>query len=152
MKSFLSSFLAALLAIVVGFVVIFAIGAGIGASMGSDKPDIEDGSWLVIDLYGGITEYDPPSNIMGDLIGGKGETLTRVLCNLNKVCHDDRIEGVVFKMSSILFGTSCSFRYFCSERPSIEPSIMRQSIPSGGFSVIRLKRPPFRPCPLKSPE
>ncbi len=100
MKSFLISFFAALLAIVVGFVVILVIGAGIGASISSDKPDVEDGSWLVIDLYGGITEYSPPTNFIGEIVGGKGETLTRILCNLNKVCVDDRIEGVLFKMSA----------------------------------------------------
>ena len=96
MKSFLRSFFAAVLAIVVVFVVI----VGIVAMKTSDKPKIEDGSWLVIDLYGGITEYDPPSNFMGEMMGGKGETLTRILCNLNKVCVDDRMEGVIFKMSS----------------------------------------------------
>ncbi len=55
------------------------------ASKSADKPEIEDGSWLVIDLYGGITEYSPPSNFMGEIMGGEGETLTRILCNLNKV-------------------------------------------------------------------
>ena len=70
------------------------------ASKSADKSEIEDGSWLVIDLYGGITEYSPPSNFMGEIMGGEGETLTRILCNLNKVCVDDRIEGVIFKMSS----------------------------------------------------
>jgi protease-4 len=95
-KSFLRSFFATLLAIAVVVLVIVAV----VASKSSDKPEIEDGSWLVIDLYGGITEYCPPSNVMGEIMGGKGETLTRVLCNLNKVCVDDRIEGVIFKMSS----------------------------------------------------
>ncbi len=70
------------------------------ASKSVDKPEIKDGSWLVIDLYGGITEYSPPSNFIGEIMGGEGETLTRILCNLNKVCVDDRIEGVIFKMSS----------------------------------------------------
>ncbi len=96
MKSFLKSFFASLLAIAVVIVVI----AGVIASKASDKPEIEDGSWLVIDLYGGITEYSPPSNFIGEIVGGKGETLTRILCNLNKVCVDDRIEGVIFKMSA----------------------------------------------------
>lgn len=73
---------------------------GIVASKSDEKPKIKDGSWLVIDLYGGITEYSPPSNFMGEIVGGEGETLTRILCNLNKVCVDDRIEGVIFKMSS----------------------------------------------------
>ncbi|HER44148.1 MAG TPA: hypothetical protein ENO08_06785, partial [Candidatus Eisenbacteria bacterium] len=61
MKSFLRSFFASLLAIAVVIVVI----AGVIASKTSEKPEIKDGSWLVIDLYGGITEYDPPSSFMG---------------------------------------------------------------------------------------
>jgi protease-4 len=95
-KSFLRSFFASLLAITVVIVVI----VGVIASKTSEKPEIKKGSWLVIDLYGDITEYDPPSSFMGEVIGGKGETLTRVLCNLDKARVDDRIEGVIFKMSS----------------------------------------------------
>ena len=96
MKSFLRSFFATLLAMLMVFVII----VGIVASKTSDKPEIEDGSWLIIDLYGEITEYSPPTNLMGMIIGGEGETLTRILCNLDKVCVDDRIEGVIFKMSA----------------------------------------------------
>lgn len=96
MKSFLRSFFATLLAMLMVFVII----VGIVASKTSDKPEIEDGSWLVIDLYGEITEYSPPTNIMGMIMGGEGETLTRILSNLDKVCVDDRIEGVIFKMSA----------------------------------------------------
>jgi len=95
-KSFLRSFFATLLAMLMVFVII----VGIVASKTSDKPKIEDGSWLVIDLYGEITEYSPPTNLMGMIVGGEGETLTRILCNLDKVCVDDRIEGVIFKMSA----------------------------------------------------
>jgi len=95
-KSFLRSFFATLLAMLMVFVII----VGIVASKTSDKPEIEDGSWLVIDLYGEITEYSPPTNLMGMIVGGEGETLTRILCNLDKVCVDDRIEGVIFKMSA----------------------------------------------------
>jgi protease-4 len=95
-KSFLRSFFATLLAMLMVFVII----VGIVASKTSDKPEIEDGSWLVIDLYGEITEYSPPTNIMGMIMGGEGETLTRILSNLDKVCVDDRIEGVIFKMSA----------------------------------------------------
>ena len=96
MKSFLRSFFATLLAIAMVIVIIVVI----VASRTSDKPEIEDGSWLVIDLYGGITEYSPPTNLMGMIVGGEGETLTRILSNLDKVCVDDRIEGVIFKMSA----------------------------------------------------
>ncbi len=104
MNSFFKTFLASLLAVVVAITVASVLGGlvigGVIASKMSDKPKIEDGSWLVIDLYGGITEYDPPTNFIGEIVGGKGETLTRILCNLDKVCVDDRIEGVIFKMSA----------------------------------------------------
>ncbi|MDD3642838.1 MAG: signal peptide peptidase SppA [Candidatus Krumholzibacteria bacterium] len=96
MKSFFRSFFASLLAIVV--VVLFVF--GMIASKSAEKPRIERGSWLVVDLYGSISEYDPPSNVMGELLGGRGETLQRVLTNFDKVCVDDRIEGVIIKMSS----------------------------------------------------
>ena len=104
MKSFFNTFFASLLAMIVAITVALVIMGlvigGVIASKTLDKPEIKDGSWLVIDLYGGITEYSPPSNFIGEIVGGKGETLTRVLCNLNKVCVDDRIEGVIFKMSA----------------------------------------------------
>lgn len=96
MKSFFRSFFASLLAIVVVVLVVF----GMIASKSAEKPKIERGSWLVVDLYGSISEYDPPSNVMGELMGGRGETLQRVLTNFDKVCVDDRIEGVIIKMSS----------------------------------------------------
>ena len=96
MKSFLRSFFASLLAIAVTIAVL----AGLIASKSGQRPEIEKGSWLVIDLYGGIDEYDPPTNIMGTIMGGRPETLTRILSNLDKVRVDDRIEGVIFKLSS----------------------------------------------------
>ncbi len=100
MKSFLKSFFTSFLAMVLAIAVVIFVIVGVIASRTLDKPKIEDGTWLVIDLYGGITEYCPPSNFIGEIIGGEGETLTRVLCNLDKVCVDDRIEGVIFKMSA----------------------------------------------------
>ena len=57
-------------------------------------------SWLVIDIYGEIHEYDLPVGVMSELMGGKAETLTRILGNMEMAAVDDRIEGVVFKMSS----------------------------------------------------
>lgn len=96
MKAFFNSFFASLLAIVV--VVLFVV--VMIASKSAQKPTIERGSWLIVDLYGSISEYDPPTDVMGELIGGKGETLQRVLTNLGKAAADDRIEGVILKMSS----------------------------------------------------
>ncbi len=96
MKSFLRSFFATLMAMMA--VVLILIGAI--ASKTGEKTKIEDNSWLVIDLYGDIREYDPPGGVMSELMGGKAETLNRILTNLEKAAADDRIEGVIFKMSS----------------------------------------------------
>lgn len=96
MKAFFTSFFGALVAIVVAVLVLF----GMIASKSAEKPKVERGAWLLVDLYGSISEYDPPTNVMGELMGGGGETLQRVLTNFDKVCVDDRIEGVIIKMSS----------------------------------------------------
>ncbi len=95
MKAFLRSFFATMLAIIV----IFAIVAGIAVSKMESKPKIKDHSWLVVDIYGEILEYNPPTDIMAEIMGDKPETLTRILCNLEKACVDDRIEGVIMKIS-----------------------------------------------------
>ena len=73
---------------------------GIIAAKSSQKPKIKDHSYLVIDIYGQITEYCPPSTFIGEIMGGSPETLTRILCNLKKVSVDDRIDGVILKISS----------------------------------------------------
>ncbi|MBN2070095.1 MAG: signal peptide peptidase SppA [Candidatus Krumholzibacteriota bacterium] len=97
MKSFFRSFFASLLAIVVTVLLIVAV----VASKSSEKSKIEDHSWLVIDLYGSVSEYSPPGGVMSEIVGGKPETLQRILSNLEKVCVDDRIEGVILKMSEV---------------------------------------------------
>ncbi len=96
MKSFLRSFFASLLAILVVVLVVVAV----IAAKSQQTTKIEDGSWLVVDLYGQVLEYCPPVGIMSEIVGGKPETLQRILTNLEKVCVDDRIEGVILKMSS----------------------------------------------------
>jgi protease-4 len=99
MKSFFKSFFASLLAIIVVVLIVILIGVGV-ASMSGKKEPIKDGSYLVIDIYGDIQEYCPPAGIMSEIIGNKPETLQRILGNLKKAAVDDRIEGVIMKMSS----------------------------------------------------
>ena len=82
------------------FLVIVLIVIGIAASKSAQKSEIKDGSWLVIDIYGSLDEYSPPGGVMSEIVGGKSETLQRILTNLEKVTVDDRIEGVVLKMSA----------------------------------------------------
>jgi protease-4 len=94
MRVFWQSFFATILAIVVTALV----AGGIVVSRSDSKKKIDDRSWLVVDLYGAIDEYDPPAGILG-AVGGGGETLQRVLGNLEKAAVDKRIDGVVMKIS-----------------------------------------------------
>jgi protease-4 len=96
MRVFWRCFFATILAFaVMAFVVV-----GIVASKGEGKKKIESHSYLVVDVYGDIAEYDPPSGVMGEMMGGKPETLQRILGNLEKAAVDKRIDGVIFKISS----------------------------------------------------
>ncbi len=95
MRGFWQSFFATILAIVV----VALVAAGIVVSKSDSKKKIEDHSWLVVDLYGSIGEYDPPAGLLG-AVGGGGETLQRILGNLEKAAVDERIDGVIIKLSS----------------------------------------------------
>ncbi len=96
MKSFFRSFFACMLAVLVFVLVIFSI----VAVKSGQKSKIDDHSYLVVDIYGELPEYDPPAGVIGELMGGKAETLQRILSNMDKVCVDDRIDGVILKLSS----------------------------------------------------
>ncbi len=97
MKAFFRSFFASLLALL--FVVLII--AGIAGSKASKKPKIEDHSYLVVDVYGDIIPYYPPDALVAEILGGgEPETVHRILTNLEKAEVDDRIEGVIMKISS----------------------------------------------------
>lgn len=96
MKSFFRTFSAVLLALSLP-VAIAAIVLGVKAN---EKPKIKDGSYLIIDIYGEILEYNPPDDLMAELFGSAPETLYRILSNLEKAAVDDRIKGVIIKVSS----------------------------------------------------
>ena len=98
MKSFFKSFFASFLAIVAVILIVIIIGIGIASVSGKKEP-IKDGSYLVVDIYGDMQEYNPPADVMSEIIGDKPETLQRILCNLKKAAVDDRIKGVIMKMS-----------------------------------------------------
>ncbi|MFC1572205.1 signal peptide peptidase SppA [Candidatus Eisenbacteria bacterium] len=95
MKSFIRSFFASFLALVVLLLVV----VGAFAIKSSQKEKIDDHSYLVIDMYGQVLEYAPPSDVMGQIMGGEPETLQRILSNLEKAQVDDRIDGVILKLS-----------------------------------------------------
>ncbi len=88
-------------AVILAFIVVAAISAGICSSkfVGAKK-EIKDNSYLVVDIYGDLPEYEPPTMFPGVAIGGKPETLQRVLSNLDKAAVDKRIDGVIFKISA----------------------------------------------------
>ncbi len=96
MKSFFRSFFALILAIIV----LFAVVVGVVAIKSGQKSKIEDNSYLVIDIYGEVLEYDPPGGVMAEILGGGPETLHRILGNLEKAAVDERIDGVIMKLSS----------------------------------------------------
>ncbi len=96
MKEFLRSFLAAFLALIALVVI---VGGGLVLKM-NQKPKIEKHSYLVLDLYGPLPEYDDPDGALGQVLGNQGETLQRVLDNLAKAAVDARIDGVILKVSS----------------------------------------------------
>jgi protease-4 len=96
MKTFWNCFFATILAFAVAALIV----VGMVASKSEGKKKVENHSYLVIDIYGDIAEYDPPAGIMSEVMGGKPETLQRVLGNLEKAAVDTRIEGVIFKISS----------------------------------------------------
>jgi protease-4 len=80
--------------------VLFVLVVGIAAIKSSQKPKIEDHSYLVVDIYGEVLEYDPPGGVMAEILGGGPETLHRILGNLEKAAVDDRIDGIIMKLSS----------------------------------------------------
>lgn len=98
-KHFLSSLAGTLVAIAL----LLAVAVGYGACAVGKKPKIKNHSWLVVEIYGGLLEYDPPGGIMSEIAGGDTETLQRILSNLRKAQVDDRIEGVILRTS---YGTS----------------------------------------------
>jgi protease-4 len=80
--------------------VIVALVAG-GAWLATRKDaKIDKGSWLALDLYGEVNEYDTPGGPLGAVMGGDALTLQDLLDNLGKAALDDRIAGVVFRISS----------------------------------------------------
>ncbi|HRX49983.1 MAG TPA: S49 family peptidase [Candidatus Krumholzibacteria bacterium] len=99
MSEFLKKSLLSALSAVTGLVLAVAAVAGVVWLLQRGGPDVPDGAWLVLDLYGDLPEYETPDGLLGPL-GGGGETLTRLVDNLDKAAVDERIAGVIFQMSS----------------------------------------------------
>ncbi len=99
MKRFFGSMLGSFIGVGLSLMVFVLILVGIASMSSSDVAEVEDGSYLLVDIYGQINEYDPPQDIVGMVTGGEAETLQRILSNLEKAAVDSRIEGVVFQLS-----------------------------------------------------
>ncbi len=99
------NFIKMVLAVLVAqLLLLFAVLFGLGVlsalfSSGSDTVHVAEGSWLVVDVYGDIPMYDAPESIAGSIFG-EPETLANILTNLEKAAADDRLDGVVMKISA----------------------------------------------------
>ena len=68
MKEFVKMVLASLTALVLLVMFMVVVLGGIAATGLSDKTEIEDGTWLVLDVYGDILPYNPPDDFMTELL------------------------------------------------------------------------------------
>jgi len=87
---------------IVGMIALILIVSAAIYLKANETSKIEKHSYLVVDLHGDILEYDPPGDIMSEIVGGDAETLQRILDSLEKASVDDRIDGVIIKMSANL--------------------------------------------------
>lgn len=99
-ESFLARLAQSLLLTTCTLIVLLAVTAGVAWLVTHKDDGFEDGSWLVLDLYGDVHEYDPPGGPLGAVLGGDALTLQDLLDNLGKAAIDDRIAGVIFRISS----------------------------------------------------
>jgi protease-4 len=96
MKNFFTSALGSLFAILL----LLAVGAGLGSCAASRKSKIRGHSWLLIEMHEDLLEYDPPGGVLTEITSGDVETLQRILDNLDKARVDERIDGVIFRISA----------------------------------------------------
>jgi len=98
--NFFKMVLAVLVAqILIGFALFFGLGVMTALFSSGDTVQVADGSWLVIDIYGDIPPFDAPESISNSIFD-EPETLQGILDNLEKANADDRVAGVVLKISS----------------------------------------------------
>jgi len=81
--------------VVLGLVVVIAVGV---AALAASGPRIRNHSYLVLDLRSGMMDYDPPADLVAQLMGPSPLTLQRTLENLAKAAADSRVDGVILKL------------------------------------------------------
>ena len=99
-QSFFNRLVRTVLVNLLTFIVLFAVIGGVAYFALNKDTKIEDGSWLVLDLYGEVHEYHTPAGPLGAVMGGDELTLQDLLDNLGKAAIDKRIAGVIFQISS----------------------------------------------------
>lgn len=95
-KMVLAVLVAQVFVVMLGITTLVFIGVAVKLSGGTH---VEKGSYLVIDVYGQIFPYDPPETLSSELFGDSPETVHRMLTNLEKAAVDERVEGVILKIS-----------------------------------------------------
>lgn len=100
MSDFVKKTLVGALSTLLSLVIVLAVLVGGFLFATSRGPDIDDHSWLVIDLYGDVHEYDTPGDVLGQVMGGGGLTLQSMLDALDKSILDERLDGVILHLSS----------------------------------------------------
>jgi protease IV len=81
-------------------ILVLAIAFGIARLALDKKPAIKSGSWLVLELDGDLLAYDPPGSMPASLLAGDSMTHQDALDAMGKAALDQRIEGVIWKLSS----------------------------------------------------
>ncbi len=99
-RSFGHRLLQSVLLSLITLAIVVLVVAGGAALAFNRKPPIEKGSWLVIDLYGTVHEYAPPSGVLGSVLGDDALVLQDIVDGLHKAARDDRIAGVLWKLSA----------------------------------------------------
>ncbi len=92
-------FLRTTLAAILGVLIVLAVILGGVAWRLDTETEIQKHSWLHLDLYGDLPEYNPPAGLAGAL-GGGTQTLQSVLTSLEMAAVDKRIDGVVLQLSA----------------------------------------------------
>ena len=100
MRNFCRKVLASAVTTLFSIIVVVLIIVGVGVLAMRGGVEIEEHSWLVVDIYGDITEYDPPGDIINRIMGGDSETLQRIWSNMEKAAVDEDIDGVLFHLSA----------------------------------------------------
>jgi protease-4 len=98
----MKAFLRTVLAVWVALFLLILLVVMIGFAMGAGDAEIQNESWLVLDLEGEIVDY--PLGGFESHFFGEMPSHTRLMENLEKAAADDRIEGVILRIGPSTLG------------------------------------------------